>query len=75
MSKYGIGECPHCGGKDFFVKQSISGIGYFYGTLDGREGDNTELHSGLKYKNLSKYAYCVDCQKRMFKITDDMDLL
>lgn len=74
MNKYGIEECPHCGGKDFFVKQFISGYGNLYGSLDEQEPDNSELHSGLQYKTTTKYAYCADCKKRMFKITKEMDL-
>lgn len=74
MGKYPIEKCPKCGGLDFFVKQRISGYGNYYDTLDGSDSDNSELHDGLKYKTISKFAICADCKKRLFKITEDMDL-
>ena len=74
MNMYGIDKCPHCGEKDFFVKQSIKGIGQYYMNLDGEEVDNSTLHDGLEYRTIGKYAYCCDCRKRMFKITEDMNI-
>lgn len=74
MGKYPIEKCPKCGGVDFYVKQRISGTANYYDTLDGSKTDNSSLHDNLSYKTTSKYATCVDCKKKLFKITDDMDL-
>ena len=73
-SIYGIDKCPNCGGGSFYVSQYISGYGYFYGNLDGTEADNSELHAGLEYRTTWKYARCADCDKKLFKITPDMNL-
>lgn len=74
MGEYPIKECPKCGGTIFYVKQHISGNGIYYDSLEGEEVDNSSLHDSLIYKTTSKYAYCADCKKRLFKITKDMSL-
>jgi hypothetical protein len=63
-------RCPHCGGTTYYIKQYISGYGNFYNDTEDGEVDNTELHSGLRYKNIGKYAHCADCNKRFAKIAD-----
>ena len=72
--KYPIEQCPKCGGIDFYVKQKIRGSAERYETLDGTTADNSSLHDFLSYKTTSKYARCVDCNTKLFKITDDMPL-
>lgn len=74
MEEYPVKKCKNCGGVDFYVRQRISGYGTYYDTLDGSEADNSDLHNNLSYKTISKYAYCADCKKRMFRITGDMSL-
>ena len=63
-------RCPHCGGTTYYVKQHMSGIGIFYNDTTGEEMDNSELHTGLRYTTIGKYAYCADCDKRFAKIAD-----
>lgn len=72
--KYPIEKCPKCGGADFYVKQKISGNAERYETLDGSQADNSTLHDYLSYKTTSKYARCVDCNAKLFEITDEMPL-
>lgn len=64
-----IRKCPHCDSTIYKIKQYISGYGEWLGDTTGEEVDNSELHSGLQYKNIGKYAYCVDCGKRFAKIS------
>lgn len=63
-------KCLHCGSTVFYVKQHISGSGYYYQDTAGEEADNTNLHSSLTYKTIGKYAYCADCNKRFARISD-----
>nr|WP_295681177.1 hypothetical protein [uncultured Lachnoclostridium sp.]DAD78569.1 MAG TPA: MqsA [Caudovirales sp. ctCiv1] len=73
MSDYPIKECPHCGNDEFFVKQKVSGNIEFNYKFDGsRDAYNGEYVDSLNYTTISKYAYCNNCRKRLFKITDDM---
>ena len=65
-----IVKCPHCGGTSYYVKQYIRGYGYFYNDTTGEAMDNSSLHDGLTYRNVGKYAYCADCDKRFAKIED-----
>jgi hypothetical protein len=65
-----IVKCPHCGGTSYYVKQYIRGYGHFYNDTTGEEMDNSSLHDWLTYKNVGKYAYCADCDKRFAKIED-----
>lgn len=67
-----IRKCPHCGSTTYKIKQYISGYGEFIGSTTGEEMDNSELHSGLQYKNIGKHAYCAECGKRFAKISDLM---
>lgn len=69
MSKEII-RCPHCGSTIYCKKQYISGYGEFINDTTGAEVDNSELHQGLSYRDVTKYAYCADCGKRFAKIED-----
>ncbi len=73
MNKFPIKECPHCGNDEFYVKQKVSGTIEYNYKLDGsREAYNGDYVDSLSYTTISKYAYCNNCEKRLFKITDDM---
>lgn len=70
-----IKKCPKCGETFFAVKQYIHGYGEYYVNLENCEIESTELHNSLVYKNTSKYAICVGCGKRLFKIDDDLNVI
>ncbi|MCM1264489.1 MAG: hypothetical protein NC313_17390 [Butyrivibrio sp.] len=70
-----IKKCPKCGGTVFTVGQRISGYGEYYVDMETGEVESTELHQGLTYKNVRKYAICTDCGKRLFKIDDNLNVI
>lgn len=75
MSRFPITECPQCGNDEFYVKQKVSGTIDYNFKLDGsNDAYNGEYLDYLKYTIISKYAYCNHCNKRLFKITKDMEL-
>ncbi|WP_185345856.1 hypothetical protein [Listeria booriae] len=62
-----ISECPHCESKfGYYEKIQISGRSRWYHKFDGKEADNTDVYQDTKFK-YSKYTYCADCDKRLFK--------
>lgn len=65
-----IKKCPYCGCDDeFYIKTQVSGTMNYYYNFDGTTSDNSSSYEQLKYKD-SKYAYCVDCNKRLFEIIE-----
>lgn len=73
VNKYPIAECTNCGNDEFYVKQRVSGLIRYNSKLDGNEDAyNGDYIDYLNYKTISKYAYCNNCDKRLFKLTDDM---
>lgn len=73
--KFPVTECPHCGGGTITIKQYIHGYGEYYVDLETGEIDASQLHEGLDYKNITKYAICSDCRKRLFKIDDKLNVV
>ncbi len=68
-------ECPRCGNTTYVVKQYISGSGNFYGSLNDEDNvDNSELHANLDYRNVNKYAHCIDCGKRLFLLKNKWEI-
>ena len=65
-----IKECPHCGSEEFYVKQSYSGVCNFYMRIDGGQAQNPEMYDYAIHKNLTKYAYCKECEKRLFPMDE-----
>lgn len=65
-----IKECPYCGSKEYYIKQSFKGSCNYYIRFDGKEIENGEMHDNTQYKNTSKYAWCAECHKRLFKLED-----
>lgn len=62
-------KCPFCGNKEYYIKQRMSGTCEYNKRFDGAEAsDNSEMHEGLRYTTISKYAYCNNCFKRLFKL-------
>ncbi|MBN1076026.1 hypothetical protein DVV91_17025 [Clostridium botulinum] len=62
--------CPHCGSEEYYIKQSFKGTCNYHMRFDGKETENCDLHDGAQYTNTSKYAWCNECNKRLFKLED-----
>ncbi len=60
--------CPKCGSDiGFYTKEQAHGpIRYEY-SFDGEEVDNGSMYEFLHYTG-GEYAYCLNCDKRIFKI-------
>lgn len=65
-----IKECPYCGSEEYYIKQRVSGTSYYGLRFDGSEADNTQMYEALNFENTSKYAWCRECNKRLFKLED-----
>lgn len=63
-------ECPYCGGEEFYILQSYSGTCYYRVRFDGEEADNGDMYDSATHNSLRKYAYCCDCDKRLFPIEE-----
>ena len=75
MNKFPIEKCPHCGNDEIYIIARISGTLSYNYKLDGsNDAYNGEMYEATKLTRISKYAYCNNCNKRLFKITDDMDI-
>lgn len=75
MRKFPILQCPKCGNDEIYIKARISGDTLYNYKLDGsNNADNSEMYGNTTMARLSKYAYCNNCNKKLFKITDDMDI-
>lgn len=69
-----ISKCPRCGGGTIAIKQYMHGYGEYYVDLETGEVDAAELHNGLQYRNIGKYATCADCGKRLFKVNYSLEV-
>lgn len=63
-------KCPHCGSDTYYTKHYVSGTSHYYKRFDGEETDNTDMYGNLKHTLQSKYAWCADCEKRLFKVDE-----
>jgi hypothetical protein len=61
-------RCPSCGSEEYYIKQSFKGTCNYVLRFDGKEADNSETHDNTEYRNVSKYAWCNECNKRLFKL-------
>ena len=61
-------KCPYCKSEEYYTKEYAKGPVTNYARFDGEEADNTDLHEGLAYTLKSKYAWCANCHKRLFKL-------
>jgi hypothetical protein len=68
--KTGMTECPYCKCQEYYTKSKITGIVNCYERFDGKEADNGEMYQGTSTKLASKYAYCTNCGKKLFKVTE-----
>ena len=65
-----ISECPHCfSQRGYYTKSQVSGVAYYRHNYDGSEQENDDMYDGLRH-NPRKYTYCIDCEKRLFKIEE-----
>lgn len=63
-----ISICPHCGSNEgYYTKDNFRGRTEFAHKYDGAFADNSEMYSQLLHVQ-GKYAYCLSCRKRLFKI-------
>lgn len=62
--------CPYCGSEEYYIKQSYKGTCNYFMRFDEKEADNTDTHANTIYQNTSKYAWCSECDKRLFKIDE-----
>ena len=64
-------ECPYCGSDEFYVKQSYSGVCRFRMKIDGGQSNNNgEMYDYAIHNDLTKYAYCNQCEKRLFPMDE-----
>lgn len=72
MKDKNIKCCPYCGSEEYYIKQSFKGTCNYVIRFDGKEIDdeNSDMHENTTYRNVSKYAWCYGCGKRLFKLED-----
>jgi ribosomal protein L37E len=63
-----IKACPYCGSEEYVIKQQYSGTCHYGLRFDGEEADNGEMWNAAQWVNISKYAWCRQCGKRLFKL-------
>lgn len=61
---------PYCGSEEYYIKQSFKGTCNYYIRFDGEVAYNTTMHDNIEYINVSKYAWCSECNKKLFEIED-----
>lgn len=61
-------ECPYCGCGSYYTKYTLSGFSVFIENFDGSEADNGSMYEGANHKLKSKYAFCFQCNKKLFKV-------
>lgn len=60
-------KCPFCGYDEFYVKMSAHGKIYDRHRYDGNEAENGDMYDNLTTKPVGVYAYCDNCEKRLFR--------
>lgn len=70
-------KCPYCGSEEFYIKQSYKGYIEYKMRFDKDENKvtNYELYENATHTNLTKYAYCRECEKRLFPIEEYYEAL
>ena len=65
-----IDRCPYCGSdEEYYTKDYLYGSSYCYHCFNGAESDNAGLYDLIRHRK-GKYAYCVNCGRRLFKINE-----
>lgn len=65
-----IAECPYCGCEEFYVRVRYSGEGAYRYRFDGGDTHNEDMYDCLRYTTIGKFAYCCDCEKKIFRIKE-----
>lgn len=66
-------ECPYCGSEEYHIKQRFKGTCNYHMRFNGGDGAyNGEMWDNAQFKVTSKYAWCSNCGKRLFKLPEDM---
>lgn len=66
--EFPITECPYCGNNEIKIKCRITGDCEYNLKLDGTaDAYNGEMYDTVILKPITKYAYCNNCGKRLFK--------
>jgi hypothetical protein len=69
-----IDKCPYCSSTEgFYTKDYIKGSTTFNHNYDGTEAENGEYYEFLDHTQ-GKYAYCISCDKRLFAMTEVVDI-
>lgn len=67
--------CEHCGNTMcFYTKESYKGTCNTYFRTDDYEPDNTCMYDNAENKLRSKFIYCADCDRKVCKVEDVVDL-
>ena len=68
--------CPYCGNEEFFINQRFTGTCEcrMRFDMDNDNVENGEMYSNAEHKNIGKYAYCANCRKRLFPISEIEEL-
>lgn len=65
-----IDRCPYCGSSEgYYSKDYMYGPSRCYRNYNGEEAYNGEMYDSLN-QNQGKYAYCAECHKRLFKMSE-----
>ncbi|MBC1228637.1 hypothetical protein [Listeria booriae] len=65
-----IDKCPHCGSDEgYHTKSQVSGVVYYRHNYDGSEQENEDAYAYLRH-DIGKYVYCINCEKRLFKVKE-----
>lgn len=63
--------CPYCGNEEFFIRQRYKGTCEYNMRFDGGiDVENGAMYENASHQNTGKYAYCNNCGKRLFKISE-----
>lgn len=65
-----ITECPYCGYDEYYIRYRYSGEGVYRYRFDGEEVENGDMYDCLQDKVVGKFAYCCNCEKKIFRIKD-----
>lgn len=61
-------KCKYCGSEEgYFTKEAARGTIMTFYDFDGNYRNNSNLYDGIMGYG-GKYAYCIDCEKKLFEI-------
>jgi aromatic ring hydroxylase len=63
-----IQECPYCGSEEYYTKERYKGECETNHRFDGRITENGAMYDCAEHSYKSKYAWCRNCDRRLFKI-------